>query len=118
MDARLGDGEAAARLGHLLLHLIDGEPLDLAGTGTCSEKVARALDAEATALATELRLRRALGVDAPVVRFEMESAFWAAPEAERTTLVRGYFDTHPDGAPGVRPLARLYTSRCERESAP
>lgn len=59
LDRRLGDPEAAARLGHLLLHLREGVPL---AEGCDARALALAEDRERGAHALEGRLRAALGV--------------------------------------------------------
>ena len=112
LDRALGEGEAAARLGHLLVHVRDGSPYR--DGPDCDVVVARALDAEARAHALELELRRALSVTPDVLRYELEDAFWAAPQSERVALVRVYLASHPDGAPGIDALASGYRDRCER----
>jgi hypothetical protein len=118
LDAALGDAEAAARLGHLLLHVKRGSPLvlpeDRAG---CDAAVDRALAAEADALALELRLRRALGVAAPKMSYAFEEPFWKAEPEARTPLVLAYLRAHPQGAPGLDALAAGYARRC-REARP
>ncbi|AKF08403.1 hemophore-related protein [Sandaracinus amylolyticus] len=112
LDRALGEGEAAARLGHLLVHVRDGSPYREGPH--CDVVVARALDAEARAHALELDLRRALSVAPDVLRYELEPAYWAAPPDERVALVRAYLEAHPDGAPGIDALASAYRQRCER----
>jgi hypothetical protein len=116
LDRALGDGEAAARVGHLLLHVRDGSPYPdgpTPGDADCDALVARALDAEAIAHAFELDLRRALHVEPEVLVYELEGAYWAAPEAERVALVRQFLVDHPRGGGGVDALAAGYRERCE-----
>lgn len=121
LDRRLGDAEAAARLGHLLHHVAEGAPLDEGATDgrPCEERVADALVAEGRALALELRLRRELGVRQPRVRYEFEAPFHRAPEDRRQALIVAYLEAHPEGAPGVDGLANAYLARCReaREAA-
>ncbi|WP_236604107.1 hypothetical protein [Sandaracinus amylolyticus] len=112
LDRALAAGEAAARLGHLLVHVRDGSPYR--DGPDCDVVVARALDAEARAHALELDLRRALSVTPDVLRYEFEPAYWAVPEHERIALVRAYLESHPDGAPGIDALASGYRARCAR----
>lgn len=114
LDTALGPGEAAARLGHLLMHVRDGSPY--APGADCDAVVARALDAEARAHALELELRRALSAERGALSFgELEAAFWDAPASERVAGVRAYLEAHPDGAPGIDALASGYRARCERD---
>ncbi len=118
LDSALGEAEAAARLGHLLLHVKRGSPLVLpADRAGCAAAVESALGVEAEALVLELHLRRALGVATPQIPYTFEGSFWeAAPEA-RTELVLAYLRAHPDGAPGLDALAAGYARRC-REARP
>ena len=117
LDRALSDGEAAARVGHLLVHVRDGLPYQADAPGDCDARVARALDREAEAHAVELDLRRALGVGGARLIFPFEAAFHAAPSAERVALLRRWPEEHPDGAPGLDGLATGYRMRCERERA-
>lgn len=112
LEATLADAEAAARLGHLLLHVVEGSPAPRAGEPDCEAAVRRALAAEARALAMELRLRRALGVTAPALRYEFEEDFWRAAPGEREGVVLAYLEAHPHGGPGVDALAEGYRRRC------
>lgn len=119
LEASLGDAEAAARLGHLLLHVIEGPPMPalvpaapaLSGA-ECGAAVRRALVAEAGALALELGLRRALGVTAPALRYEFEQDFWRAPPEAREGVILAYLESHPGGGPGIDALAESYRRRC------
>lgn len=113
MDARLDDAEAAARLGHLLSHAIEGGPDLRPGDAGCDAAVDAALRAEARSIALELRLRRALGAREPRVQFELTDAFWSAPADDREALVLVYLRAHPDGAPGIDALASAYARRCK-----
>lgn len=115
LERALAPGEAAARLGHLMLHARDGLPYR-AGPD-CDEVVARALDAEAEAHALELRLRRALSVEPRVLTYDFEQAFWSAPERTRTQVIRDWLEAHPEGGGGVDALAAGYRQRCEHERA-
>lgn len=118
LDRALSDGEAAARVGHLLVHVRDGLPYVDAPPGTdCDARVAHALDREAEAHAVELELRSALGVGGSRLVFPFEAAFQSAPSHERVALVRRWLEEHPDGAPGLDGLATGYRMRCERERA-
>ena len=110
--------EAAARVGHLLVHVRDGLPYrdgDGAQAGSCEEIADRALAREAPAYALELRLRRELRVEGPVMAFDFERDYWAAPEAERDALILGWLRAHPLGGPGVDALGDGYRARCEAE---
>lgn len=117
MEANQDEARAAARAGHLALHLVDGLPAIVAGKGDCEGRVERALAAEARGLALELRVGRELG--APPAEggpFEVEGVFWqAAPEAREAALV-AYLRAHPDGAPGIDALAAGYAKRCAAAS--
>jgi hypothetical protein len=118
LDAALGDEEAAARLGHLFVHVKRGSPLVLPeDRAACDAAVERALAAEAEALALELGLRRALGVRVPKIAYAFEEPFWKAEPRARTELVLAYLRAHPDGAPGIDALASGYARRC-REARP
>jgi len=104
------DAEAnAARLGHLLVHQVEGPPLsdDAAQNSQtpCSQLVSDALDAEARAYAVELRLRRALGLEAVAAHAR---DYWKAPEPQRLQLVREYLESAPDRPP----LKEQYLGRC------
>ncbi|MFO0683891.1 MAG: hypothetical protein U0234_17675 [Sandaracinus sp.] len=112
----LEESEAAARLGHLLVHLRDGLPLEAVPEGArgaaCDEAVTRALALESVAYATEIELQRALEATPHVLRFEITDAVLAlAPEA-RARYVARYLAEHPDGAPGIEGLAHAYRLRC------
>jgi len=113
-DEQLGDEEAAARLGHLIEHVVEGLSAEKRDGETCEEVVRRALAHEAAALSRELRLRRALGVGAAKIRYELEEAFWAAQPDDREALVLAYLEAHPNGAPGIDALAAGYAQRCRR----
>jgi len=117
IDARLDEGEAAARAGHLATHLSDGLIPSPTRGDDCAAYVDRALHAEARALALELRLRRAFAGPRRVT-YEIEAPFWAAPAASREALIVDYLRAHPDGAPGIDALASGYARRCERAQIP
>jgi hypothetical protein len=112
LDRELGEREAAARLGHLLDHAVEGMPMAHPRAGGCDAQVEEALAQEARALAIELRLRRALGVAGPRIAYAFEDAFWRAPAEAREPLVLDYLRAHPDGAPGLDALASGYARRC------
>jgi hypothetical protein len=114
LDETLPPKEAAARLGHLLVHAVRGSPLAAPGDGGCDEATTRALAAEADALSIELDLRRALGVTRPYIRYEFEGDFWRTAEDERAALVLAYLRAHPKGAPGIDALAAGYERRCRQ----
>ena len=122
LDAALDEAEAAARLGHLLVHVVEGLPgaasAGGAAAGGCDAEVARALAAEARALALELRLRRALGVRAPRLRYELEGDFWEAEPGAREGLILGYLAAHPGGGPGIDAIAEGYARRCRERERP
>lgn len=104
VDERLGDDEAAARVAHLLMHVVEGNPLRLDGPGDCETKVTAALVAEGAALALEVQLRDTFGVTEPVGPLPFERADPAA--------IAGWLHDHPEGAEGVAPLGRDYRDRC------
>jgi len=115
MDETLGDEEAASRLGHLLTHVSQGLSRfegDAGADGGCDAWVARALDAEATALSLEIELRRALGVTSPRSKYAFEDDVRAAKEEDREAIVLAYLRAHPDGGPGIDALASGYARRC------
>jgi hypothetical protein len=126
LDARLGEAETAARLGHLLLHAVDGLPMAEPAKGgdavDCDARVREALALEARAFALEFRLRRELGVGAGgeprTVPYEFEEPFWQAEAEAREPLVLRYLEEHPNGGPGVDAIAAGYASRCAKERAP
>lgn len=110
-------GEAAARLGHLLVHVRDGLPMREAipRGADCEALLDEALDREAQAHAAEMRLQRALGAVPRRHAFEITDAVLALPEAEQAGAVRAYLEAHPTGAPGIDGLAAGYLERCLRE---
>ncbi len=114
LDARADDVETAARVGHLVAHVVRGMPFpaEVLPDADCDAVVERALAAEAQAYGLELRLRRALGLSEP--RYEFEPAFHAGG-GEATIL--GYLREHPEGGPNVDGLATAYRERCEVERA-
>ncbi len=112
LDADWDGPSQAARVGHLLDHVVHGSPFpDTVGAGTDCERVVRdALTTEARAYALELRLRRALGVEEIRYPFEADANQSDNPLA----LVERYLVTHPDGGPGLDALGTGYRLRCER----
>lgn len=113
LDRRAADAESAARLGHLLLHAVEGSPLPdkIPPSRSCAEVVQNALGAEARAHARELTLRRQLGIPLRDGH-PFEQAFWAAPEPRRVELLRAYFRAHPAGGAGLPGYVSAYTQRC------
>lgn len=111
LDSAMPDAEAAARLGHLLLHVLDGSPAPSAGEADCDAAVRRALDIEARAFAMELRLRQALGVTG--LRYGFEEDLRRAPIEAREATIRAWLEAHPAGGQGVDALAEGYRRRCE-----
>ncbi len=112
LDRELGELEAAARLGHLLAHAVEGMPMAHPRARDCDAQVDEALVQEASALSLELRLRRALGVTDPRLPYAFEDDFWRAPAAGREPLLLDYLRAHPDGAPGLDGLLSGYRRRC------
>jgi len=119
LDVRDTDAEAAARLGHLLLHEVEGMPqIAVAGDGrSCDRLVDEAIAAEARAHALELELRRELGVTRPRRPYPFERDFWAAGgHEERVEALERYFRSHPgdsDEAPG---FVEAYRRGCEERT--
>jgi hypothetical protein len=113
IDERPDDPEVAARVAHLLEHVVRGYPMSDEPGGDCDERLETALDREASALALELRTRRALNVTAPRTRFEFEQAYFEHTEPEATEIIDRWLHEHPAGGPGVEGLAIAYRERCE-----
>jgi len=117
LDRRAERPARAARVAHLLHHVVHGLPMPdpLPPAPDCDALVARALDREAEAYALEATLRAAF--EAPPTRYEFEPAVRAASDrTERVAIVRRYLAEHPDGAPGIDPLGAAYRQRCEAAS--
>lgn len=116
LSEALEDGEAAARLGHLLVHVRDGLPLreTIPPGADCEALVAEALDREAVAYAAELRLQHALAAAPRLHAFGLERLVALDPETQRAEL-RAHLEAHPLGAPGIDALAAGYRERCRRE---
>jgi hypothetical protein len=110
LDETLANDEAAARAGHLLLHLLI--PPWPASQAPCEERIDAALDAEAHAISLELELRQALGVQSPSVGYAFTAEHQQVAPDQRIALVARYLRQHPDGAPGVPGLASAYAQRC------
>jgi hypothetical protein len=110
LDETLADDEAAARAGHLLLHLLI--PPWPASQAACDERVQAALEAEAHAISLELELRQALAVESPKVDYAFTAQHQQAAPDQRIALVARYLRQYPDGAPGVPGLASAYAQRC------
>ncbi len=112
----LDEGEAAARMGHLLVHLRDGLPLEAVPEGArgarCEAGIERALARESVAYVTEVELQHALAITPRRFRFEFDAVLAALPASERAPHVQRYLAEHPDGAPGIEGLASAYRARC------
>jgi hypothetical protein len=108
----LDEGEAAARLGHLLVHLRDGLPDEGLRSSDCDAAVDHALALEATAYVREVELQHALGVTPRALAFEFAADVLAAPPGAREAIVQAYLAAHPEGAPGIDGLASAYRERC------
>jgi hypothetical protein len=94
LDARLADDEAAARVGHLVSHVLQGDQLDPeapAAVADCEAFGASALAAEKRAHALELRLLRAL-----------------------RALSGSTADAEPDARAMASAVAAAYLDRCRR----
>jgi hypothetical protein len=109
-------GEAAARVGHLLVHLRDGLPIDAvsgqAAERACDAAVDRALTLEARAYVVEVELQGTLDAHPHVLAFEFTDAVRAAPADARDALVLAYLRTHPSGGPGIEGLGTAYRAQC------
>lgn len=101
------DDALAARLGHLLEHIVRGT-LRNDPAASCDVLVAEALRREASAYALEIRLRDGFGLPrAPFV--ELETAYRATGEPG----ILAWLEAHPEGGAGIDALARSYHQRCE-----
>jgi hypothetical protein len=110
LDESLAGDEAAARAGHLLLHLIVPPWPD--SQAPCPERVNAAVEAEARALSLELALRDVLGVSAPKVAYAFADEHRQAAPDQRVALIARFLRQYPNGAPGVPDLAGAYAQRC------
>lgn len=111
LDSGQEEAAAAARMGHLLVHVAERTALDAPGEAGCDAWVDAALASEARAFSLELRLRRLFGAAEPS-GFEFEAAYFDAPPEAREALVLRYLREHPEGGPGVDGLASGYAERC------
>lgn len=111
-DNTLDDDEGAARLGHLLAHIVDGMPMGKPSDADCETQVNDALRLEAKSMSLELRLQRDLRVRAKRQAYEFEAGYWAAEESNREKFLWDYLRAHPNGAPGLDALANGYAKRC------
>jgi hypothetical protein len=119
LDGRMSDAEAAARLGHLLVHERDGHPMagDIGPESDCAALVHEAIGREARAYAAESRLRAAFDVRDPVMPFEIAGETAALADADATARWLAYLEAHPSGAPGIDALGAGYLAQCERDRA-
>lgn len=101
------DAALAARLGHLLEHVVRGTLRD-DPNASCDDLVGEALEREASAYALELRLRDRFELG-PADFVDLEAAYRA--EGERGIL--DWLVAHPEGGAGIDALARSYLERCE-----
>ncbi len=113
LQSDLEPGEAAARLGHLLVHVRDGLPSALLHGPDCGSAVERALAREATAYVREVALQAELGAAPRALAFEFAADVLAAAPERREPIVLDYLRAHPGGAPGIDGLAAGYRARCE-----
>ena len=113
LPASWEDAEDAARLGHLLLHRIEGPPLPepIPNGLNCSQAVARALRAEVEAHLLEATLRRDLGVTRARPALAFEAALWAAASRDRAAVVERFLTENQAGPS----LAAQYEQRCRTE---
>lgn len=110
LDETLADEEAAARAGHLLLHILLPPWPD--SQAPCAQRVAHAVEAEAHALSLELELREVLGVPNPKVNYAFAAEHQQAAPDQRIPLIERALRQFPDGAPGIPGLANAYAQRC------
>jgi hypothetical protein len=115
LDDEAGDAETAARLGHLMVHLVEGFP-PITPRSACEAWIARVVEAEVRAHVLELELRRELGVTDPRRSFPFERDYYRAAPNRRAAVVRDYFVAHPEGGPGVPGFISIYRARCENVS--
>ena len=112
----LEEAEAAARLGHLLVHLRDGLPIDAVSASlapaACDAAVDRALALEARAYVAEVALQDELGAHPRMLAFEFGDALRAASGDAREGIVLAYLREHPTGGQGIDGLAEAYRARC------
>ncbi len=108
--------EDAARLGHLLLHAVEGPPLPetVDRSRSCRGWARRAVAAEARAYTLELRLRRQFRVSQPRQRYPFEAQFWAAEHSRQNEVVRSYLLAHPAGSEGFIGYFNAYVQRCQQ----
>lgn len=99
--------EQTARAAHLAAHRVLPP---WSASGSCDERVKRALEREADAHALELDTRRALGV--AMQRYPFESQYFAAPAGERRPVLLQYFMTHPEDGAEVPGFITRYRARC------
>jgi hypothetical protein len=116
LNDALEEAEAAARLGHLLVHVRDGLPIDVVSSGldpaACDAAVDRALTLEARAYVVEVSLQDALGAHPTLLAFELAGDLRAASPDARESIALRYLRAHPSGAPGIDGLADAYRARC------
>lgn len=117
-DDKLDESEGAARLGHLLLHFVDGMPMANPRPTDCDAQVEEALRMESIALSLELQLRREFAVTQPRIAYAFESSYWDSVSQGRERLILEYLRAHPRGAPGIDALAAGYAKRCRDEKNP
>lgn len=110
LDESLADNEAAARAGHLLLHILLPPWSD--SQAPCEERVEHALEAEAHALSLELELRQVLGVTTPKITYAFAAEHQQSLPDQRIPLIEKALRQFPGGAPGVPGLATAYAQRC------
>jgi hypothetical protein len=112
----LEEGEAAARLAHLLTHLDTGLPSSAVtptdDAAACDAMVEHAISLEAAAYVAEIDFQDALVASPRVLRFEFADAVRAASILERERIVHDYLYAHPSGAPGIDGLVDAYRARC------
>lgn len=113
LPSRAQAKDNAARLGHLLLHLVEGPPtIDQGAAEGCEARVDLALRAEARGHALELRLRRELDVIDRLVAYPFEARLRAASAAEQERVILEWFRDHPAGSPAVPGFAEIFTEQC------
>lgn len=108
--AELADGEAAARLIHLRMHVADGLQRFPAVGVACERQIAAAIAAEARAMVAEIEACEELGCAAAPYSFA--AAVLAMPAERRVVEVTAIVRAEPV-ADGVRAMIAGYRARCE-----
>lgn len=122
VDASLSDERAAARVGHLALHVAQPPwmppssvtPSDRRAA-TCDQRVEQALQRETEAWTLELEVARRLGAGSARA-YPFEPRYWRTPVAQRRGMLESLLAAG-DAAQGVPALAESYRARCAEPTA-